>query len=433
MYSNFSMVKFPESLIVNMLKENPGLFAWLQASRHIWWQTPKLHIEEDEEEERKTSWLELFFDLIFVAVIAQLSHRLAIDVSWQGIAGYVFLFIPVWWAWNAATFYNERFEVNDVRHRVFTFLKMIPVAGMAYAVHDAFGTTAAIFAWSYILFRLILIYLWLSAGKASDPMTYAVTKRFSLGLFLAAVCWLFGLLAPMPARIAFWGLGIIVDLGTPLTTLHLQAQMPKISTSHLPERFGLFALMAMAESVIGVVTGASKVSHLNLMTGVVASLGLFLSFMVWWVYSDHITMRPYRQNVWSILAWCYLHLPLVIGITAIGAGIVHIVAAESSQLAPAASWLMCGAVAFVLFIMALIGLTAETHSHQEGVKLTFHENLNRHYFIFKSAAVVLMLGVGLIGKYLGPILVLLLLAAIMASQGMHSLYEWVKSQMEGQA
>lgn len=412
-----------------MNSEKPTLLHFIASSTHIWWQVPKLHTEEDQDQERKTSWLELFFDLIFVAVIAQLSHKLAINVSWQGLAKYIFLFIPTWWAWNASTFYNERFEVNDVRHRLFTFLKMLPVAGMAYAIHDAFGSTAAIFAWSYAIFRLILIYLWLSAGKASDPMTYAMTKRFSFGLGIAAGCWIIGLIFPIRIMLLLWGIGIIVDLATPLTTLHLQAKMPKISTSHVPERFGLFALLTMAESVIGVVTGASEVGHLSVTTGIVASLGLFLAFMVWWVYLDHIMMRPYRQNVWYILAWCYLHLPLVIGITAIGAGTVHIVATESSHLQSEASWLMCGAVAFVLLMMALIGMTAETHSHQDGTKLTFHEDLNVHYVIFKSVAAVIMLIIGLIGTYLGPVLVMVLLSLIMASQAAHSLYVWVKSQM----
>ena len=106
---------------------------------HIWWRRPCLRTDEDEEKERRATWLELFYDLIFVAVISQLSHKLSADMSLIGILGYVFLFVPVWLIWLSSTYYNERFEVYDVRHRIFTFLKMIPVAAIACSIHDAFG------------------------------------------------------------------------------------------------------------------------------------------------------------------------------------------------------------------------------------------------------------------------------------------------------
>ncbi len=69
-----------------------------------WWQTPQLHSDEEANRERKTGWLELFFDLVFVAVIAELSHTLADDISWGGLGQFVFLFIPAWWVWIGATF-----------------------------------------------------------------------------------------------------------------------------------------------------------------------------------------------------------------------------------------------------------------------------------------------------------------------------------------
>lgn len=402
-------------------------FELMKSSTHIWWQRPKLHTEEDEEQERKATWLELFFDLVFVAVIAQLSHKLSAHVSWKGLLEYIVLFIPVWWAWNGSTYYHERFEVNDVRHRLFTFLKMIPVAGMAYSAHDALGHTSHLFIWSYVAFRIILIYLWLSAGKVNDAVTHEMTKRFAIGLSISAMFWIVSIFVPLPLRLVFWGIGLLIDLLTPLLTLHLQARMPKISTSHLPERFGLFIILAIGETVIGVVNGASKIHHLTFTNGLVAILGLFLAFIIWWVYFDHIMYRPYKQGVWYILAWCYLHLPLVMGITAIGAGTLNLVAFEGELLPATDRWLMCGSVAFVLFMMALIGMMVEIHSHQK--VLTFHENINIQYFVFKTIAALLVLGIGLLGKSLSPLVLLALLSLIMVSQAVQSLYIWVKAHM----
>ena len=94
-----------------MKGEGPSFFESTKNGLNIWWQKPRLRTDEDEEKERRATWLELFYDLIYVAVIAQLSHKLAGDMSLKGVLGYMFLFVPVWLVWLSSTYYNERFEV----------------------------------------------------------------------------------------------------------------------------------------------------------------------------------------------------------------------------------------------------------------------------------------------------------------------------------
>jgi Predicted membrane protein len=129
------------------------------------WQKPRL-ISDDKP--RMESWLELFYDVTFVAVVAALAKRLADDISWMGFIEFVFLYIPVWWAWFGSTMYNNRFESDDASHRIFTFLKMLPVGGMAITVQGALEEYAVGFALSYIGARLILVYLWYRAGSSSS-------------------------------------------------------------------------------------------------------------------------------------------------------------------------------------------------------------------------------------------------------------------------
>ena len=76
------------------------------------WRRPTLRIDEEEGLERKTTWLELFFDLVFVVVIAELAHTLSGEVSVTSIGVFSFLFIPVWWVWIGVTSYVERFETS---------------------------------------------------------------------------------------------------------------------------------------------------------------------------------------------------------------------------------------------------------------------------------------------------------------------------------
>src|SRR5829696_6461478 len=86
------------------------------------WQRPRLRDDEGELREHRTTWLELFYDLVFVVVVAQLAHEMATNVTWEGVFAFVLLFIPVWWVWIGATFYNDRFDTDDIGQRAYTFL-----------------------------------------------------------------------------------------------------------------------------------------------------------------------------------------------------------------------------------------------------------------------------------------------------------------------
>jgi low temperature requirement protein LtrA len=395
---------------------------------HIWWQRPRLRTDEDEDKERRATWLELFYDLIFVAVIAQLSHKLSADISLNAILGYAFLFVPVWLLWLSSTYYNERFEVYDVRHRVFTFIKMIPIAGLACSIHGAFEETSVAFAVSYIAARVILIYMWLIAGRRQDSMTRKTTERFVIGSSISVLLWIVSLFLHGELRFVLWGVALLIEMITPFTTVKIQTKMVRISVSHISERFGLFTIIAIAETVIGVVNGVAKLHHITFHSGLAGGLGLTFAFSIWWVYFDHVIYRPFRQNTWVISLWSYLHLPTTIGITAIGAGMVNIVAHEGEAAGAPLRWMLCGAVSLVLLIMGILGSLNERHDHSKNVR--FDENLNLQLLIPKVIAAIIVLAVGLFGRSLNSLLLLSILVLSMVSQAVQGLYIWVKAQLE---
>jgi len=86
-----------------------------------WWQPPRPASEHPEE--RRITFLELFYDLVYVVIIAELSHALAGNISLAGIGVFVFLFVIVWWAWFNGAIYHDLHGNNDIRTRVFTFYK----------------------------------------------------------------------------------------------------------------------------------------------------------------------------------------------------------------------------------------------------------------------------------------------------------------------
>ena len=328
--------------------------------RGSWWEKPVLRTDEEEERERKVTWLELFYDLVFVVVIAQLAHSLAGHVSASGMLGFVLLFVPVWWVWIAGTFYKERFETIDISNRLFTFLQMLPVAAMAVFAHHALDETAVGFALSYAAARTLVTVLWLRGGW-HDKRFRPVSNRFAIGFALVILLFVASVFVAPPVRFAMWGVALFIELVTPLFTLQIQAKLPRLSTSKLPERFGLFTIIVLGETIVGVVSGVAEQEHLTTTIAVTAALGIAIGFGLWWIYFDFVARRLPRPGIWWNLTLNYLHLPLVMGIVAVGAGVMNVVAHEGEALPDAVRWLLVGAVALALITMGVQELILHRH------------------------------------------------------------------------
>lgn len=324
------------------------------------WQTPKLRTDEDENRERKVSWLELFFDLVFVVVISQLSHTLSNHLSAAGVAAYLIFLVPAWWLWIGAIIYAERFESDDVSHRIATFLLMLPATGMALFIHAGLVEGAKGFTLSYIAGRTLLVVLWLRGGY-HEPKARPMTRRFACGFSLSILLFALSLLVAHPTRLVLWSLALLIDVSTPLFTIRHQAILPRLSVSRLPERFGLFVLIVLGESVVGTVNGLASAHHVTLRQAFTAILCMALAFEIWWLYFDLVPRRQTKPGLHWSMARSYLHLPLVAGIGAMGAATLHLVAGTETVLTDAERSLIGAATACTLACLALIIGVLEIH------------------------------------------------------------------------
>lgn len=324
------------------------------------WKPPQLRIGEGSEEERHATWLELFYDLVFVVAIAQLAHNLADDVSLSGFFGFVVLFVPVWWAWIGTTLYSNRFDSDDLGHRLLTGLQMVAIAALAVNVHHGLGESSAGFALSYATVRLLLVVTYIRAIR-SVPLARPLTVRYAIGFAIAAGLWLISAFVPLPLRFIFWALGLIVDFATPLSTLNLQAKLPP-HQSHLPERMGLFTLIVLGESIIAVVDGVAE-QKWQIRSAISAIFGLSIAFSFWWLYFENVTGASIRDaaaegKVATMQVWFYGHLPLVIGIAATGVGVEKVVSSDPTLALPEnVRWLLCGSVALCFLSLGILHLT----------------------------------------------------------------------------
>ena len=176
----------------------------LRGSFRKWWKPPRRTI--DRPAERRVTFLELFYDLVFVVLVAELALNLATNPTLAGAGGFAFLFVIIWWAWFNGTSYFELHGNNDIRTRVFTFLQMFTVAAMAVFVQDALGDGSVGFALSFIVFQLVLTYMWWRTG-VHDPEHRPLSRPFTLGILLSVLLYAVSVFVPPPWRILSLGRG----------------------------------------------------------------------------------------------------------------------------------------------------------------------------------------------------------------------------------
>jgi hypothetical protein len=183
---------------------------------------------------RKVTWLELFFDLVFVAAVAQVAEPLHHEYSTAGLIRFTPLFVLIWWAWTGHTVFSTRFDTDDGVQRALTLVQMFAVAAMAANAKDALDSrSSAGFAAAYAAVRFVLVAQYFRARRVPDARP--LTTRYLAGHGLAAVLWLASALVPAPGRFWIWAVAFAVDLGTPWLAVPHSVKVPP-DAEHLPER-----------------------------------------------------------------------------------------------------------------------------------------------------------------------------------------------------
>jgi len=323
-----------------------------------WWQPPRP--ASNRPQERRVTFLELFYDLVYVVIIAEISHTLAEDMSFAGIGIFSFLFIIAWWAWLNGALYHDLHGNNDIRTRAFTFLQMLTVAAMAIFAHNAFGEGSVGFALSYAAYHLILTWLWWRTGFY-DPNHRPLSRPYSITFLLTSVLFILSIFVPPLWRFIMWVLALLVDLVllillTTNRSMVIQEAIGRLVliSSSVVERFGLFTIIVLGEVIVGVVSGVAELSHLSWLAGSSGLFGMMIAIGLWWIYFDFVSGRLPQPRMSKSLGWIYLHLPVTMGIAAIGASILNVVEHAGEPLPAEVRWLLVGSIAVVLTSISLI-------------------------------------------------------------------------------
>ncbi|WP_078662700.1 low temperature requirement protein A [Streptomyces bicolor] len=315
---------------------------------------PRRHGEVDTA--RSVSFLELFYDLVYVVLIGQAAHTLAEDLSWRGTATFAVVFGLIWIAWINGTLFYELHGREDGHTRSLIFVQMLLLSLMAVYVGHADGDDGRTLAALYALLLALLSYQWYSVYRLDLPELRRTPRRYLIvmvaGIFLIAA----SVALSVDARLAVWAVFVVAWCSVECVVLIFWRRRPSydVVTDSMVERFGLFIIIVLGEVVIGVVNGLADTERSALVTAT-GLLGLAVGFGFWWNYADLVSRRLPRETGHSLATWIFVHLPLTMAVAAAGAGMVGLVEHAADHRTPAAvSWLMGGSVAVMLITTVVL-------------------------------------------------------------------------------
>ena len=313
---------------------------------------PKRHAES-------TTWLELFFDLVYVAILVELGNRLSHDLTLVGVGQFLFLFVIIWWSWLEKVLFARYFPTDDIGQRLLTFVYMAIMGLMAFNIHDVTGSGVRPFLLMYAASKIILALMYTKAGS-QHPQYRAMTRVYTILLLVAAGAWT-AIAILVPTNFWLWALvaalGILVQGFMPFLRSRipqLSFDVPPMKKHYMRHRFGELTIIILGELFIKVITNASE-REVFPVTLVYFILLLSISSSLWWLYFDHQEHAVLSKQRSKVEGWVYIHYPLLAAITAygvVGNKLMALVPGET--LSDPKRILFCGALALAVASTAVI-------------------------------------------------------------------------------
>lgn len=281
------------------------------------------------EPHRSATSLELFFDLCFVVAVAQASESLHEALTGghaaTGVLRFALVFFTIWWAWMNFTWFASAYDPDDVPYRLTVLVQITGSLVLAAGVGRAFGEgDLRIITFGYVVLRVALASLWLRAAL-SDPARRRTALRFAVGIVVCQIGWV--ALLPLPSAVRLPGVVVLIVAELAVPVWAQSAGMTPWHPHHIAERYELFTLIVLGESVAAAtvaVRGAFDRHHGTAGLYVLAAGGLLMAFALWWLYfarPAHLLLATTHQTHRRRFTWAYGHYLIFASATAEGAGL----------------------------------------------------------------------------------------------------------------
>ena len=320
------------------------------------------------QREQRVTPLELFYDLVFVYAITQVTLLMSDDPTWAGLGRGLLVLAALWWAWTGYAWLTNTLEPEEGLVRAGMFAAMGAMLVVALAVPTAFDDDAVVFGVAYLVVRLLHLLLYAMAGK-QDPDLLGAVLRFTPSATLAPAIILLAGFTDGAVQASLWTVALAVDY---LGALVGRGQGWRVSPAHFAERHGLIVIIALGESIVAIGVGAAGVS---LTPGIVSAsvLGIAVITALWWAYFDVYAVVAQRQLSETSGAtrariardyYSYLHLPMIAGIVLFALGLKKTLGQVSEPLATVPAVALCGGLSLYFLTHVALRIRLVQHIRQ---------------------------------------------------------------------
>lgn len=377
------------------------------ALRRHFWQPPRAHGEVIDG--REVSFLELFYDLVYVVVIAQASHHFAGHMTAAGAAQFAIVFGMIWFAWVNGAVYHDLHGRSDARTRFYVFVQMGVLVLLAVFTSGATSGDGPAFALVYSAYLLILGWLWYSVRRQDDLAFRPLTTPYLIGILGSATIVGATALLNDEARLIVWAI-LVISWLVGLAAIDMRRRPPGVprmrASESTVERFDLLTIIVLGEVVVGVVNGIADADRtpVAIVTGV---LGLGIGFAYWWTYFDLVGGRQIAAARGAMAKWLVGHFLVTLSIAATGAVMVSMIRQASISQRPGPATVVL-ALSVAIGVLALIPVTTALADWRK--LLPVYRRVSAALGI--AAAVDLLIGWLTPPSWLQILLLTLLLAAV---------------------
>ncbi len=322
-----------------------------------WWGAPRKF--SSEEKERKISWLELFYDLVYVIAIARITSELSENHTLQGFLNYLSLFAIIFWGWMNGSLYHDLHGSDGLRTRLMTLWQMLIISAMVVALDRNEGIFHHQVIITIMVMQLYITYLWWSVG-IYDKKHRRLNRPYSILYILSLILFGFSLFVDLEIRPWFFAAAIVFNFLPPFIVHLIRRKKPGLLnlSSSMAERLGLFTIILFGEVIAGIVGGEGivKVNHTE--SWVEFGLSVCIVFALWWIFFTLISDRKCKPGLLygAILEIVYLITLMALGILGMAFRII-LSADDTSNLN--------GNAIFMIFVFAiasfLIGIYTMTY------------------------------------------------------------------------
>lgn len=287
-----------------------------------WWGPPRKF--DPRFEERKISWLELFYDLVYVIAISKITHHLGAHISLAGFLEYACFFILIFWGWLNGSLYHDIHGSSGLRTRLMTLWQVMIIAAVSISITQTSDKSFANTTVAFMVMQFFITYLWWSVGFY-DKEHRKYNRPYTI-LYLAAFA-LLGLSLVLPQGSVRFILPVVILFNylPPFISQQLlrRSSLDLSLSSSMSERLGLFTIIVLGEVVLGVVNGISQVPQLDLAAWIKFALSISIVFMLWWLFFTLTSNREVKKGFVRASLLEILFIPTLMALGLMAASFTH--------------------------------------------------------------------------------------------------------------